>query len=96
MQMPILFEDLQKASPEAAQLVRSELEKQIVDVQQTMPGASGKDKQIQALKQAYDALDLLINAPGPVDFLVKELLIPALPDLIDYLVAELKKAGVLQ
>jgi len=89
------FEKIKQDNPEAAAQVESVLFQSVKQVQQDMPDGGDKEKQLAALRMTYDALDLLIGAPGPVDMLVKNFLIPAIPDMIDWAVAELKKAGVL-
>ena len=89
------IEQLKNNNPEAAAQVEAALFQSVQTVEQTMPNADNKAKQIAALQLTYDALDLLIGAPGPVDILIKNFLIPSIPDLIDWAVAELKKAGVM-
>lgn len=89
------LEQLKNTNPEAAAQVEATLFQNVKTVEHTMPNADNKEKQIKALQLTYDALDMLIGAPGPVDLLVKNFLIPAIPDLIDWAVAELKKAGVM-
>lgn len=86
---------LEQSKPEAAGMIKAIVFDKVKEVEKTMGDAAGREKQIAALQMTYDALDLLIGAPGPVDLLVKNFVIPALPGFIDWAVAELKKAGVL-
>jgi hypothetical protein len=92
--MSDLFNGFLPLGPEKAAAVQTALTQIAKEVEDKNPHAESDAKEAAALKKAYDALDLLINAPGPVDFVVKDLVIPHLPAFFRWVTEELHKLGV--
>jgi len=89
-----LYEGFSDLPPEIAGAIQGTLTKVAQEVEEESKLAESDAKEIAALKKAYDALDMLIQAPGPVDFVAKELVIPRLPEFFRWLTEQLHKLGI--
>ena len=91
------FAELPEAQAVAVQTALTQVAKQ-VETAGALPTPEGGQnaKEAAALKLAYDALDLLINAPGPVDWAVKEVVIPQLPAFFKWVSEQLHNLGIFQ
>jgi len=87
-----LFE-LMTNNPIAMGVIQNEVTKAVATVQSKDPNADGGAKEAAALQLTYDALDMLIGFPGPVDQLMKAYVIPHIPAMIKWAVDEFKKIG---
>lgn len=86
-----IFEGFKELPPEQAAAVQAAL----TQVAQTVETQAQKDqKEAAALAMAYDALDLLIGAPGPVDYVAKQIVIPHLPAFFRWIAEQLHELGV--
>lgn len=86
-----IFEGFKDLPVEQAAAVQSAL----TQVAKTVEDTAEKDKKdVLALSMAYDALDLLIGAPGPVDYIAKQIVIPQIPAFFRWIVAQLHELGV--
>ncbi len=86
-----IFEGFKELPPEQAAAIQATL----TQVAQTVETQAQKDqKEAAALAMAYDALDLLIGAPGPVDYVAKQIVIPHLPAFFRWISEQLHELGV--
>lgn len=86
-----LFEGFKDLPADQAAAIQATL----TQVAQTVETQAQKDqKEAAALAMAYDALDLLIGAPGPVDYVAKNIVIPHLPAFFRWISEELHRLGV--
>lgn len=89
------FSQLPEAQAVAVQTALTQVATQVENAQELPTPEEGQNaKEAAALKMAYDALDLLINAPGPVDWAVKEVVIPQLPAFFKWVAEQLHNLGV--
>lgn len=88
-----IFEGFQGLPTEQASAVQSALTQVAKIVEDT---AEKDKKEAAALAMAYDALDLLIGAPGPVDYIAKQVVIPQLPAFFRWIAAQLHDLGIFQ
>jgi len=67
----------------------------LTQVAQTVETQAEKDKkEAMAITMAYDALRLLVIAPGPVDYIAKNIVIPKLPAFFRWITKQLHELGV--
>jgi len=85
--------DLFKEKPAEMGVVQHEVLLAVAQVEKDSDGKSGFEKEAEALKLAYDAIDMLVNFPGAVDHIVKSMVIPHIPQLIKWAVDEFNKLG---
>lgn len=91
------FSDLPAEQAVAVQTALTQVAKVVEDAPVLETPAEGQNaKEATALKLAYDALDFLIEAPGPVDWVVKEAVIPQLPAFFKWVAEQLHKLGIFQ
>lgn len=95
------FQELQNKYPQAAEAIKEVAEQAVLKAEAT--GADGPEKAeaardaiIETMKATYDGADMFFDFPGPVDYLVKNALIPMLPGLIDWVVDLFNQNGVFQ
>lgn len=99
---PTNFEDLQKQFPQQAAVLQSLVTKAVSSTEHHLADAAGDKKKelakvqaIDLLEKTYDGVAMVIPAMnGPVAFLAKEVLIPLIPDLIDWVVDLFNQTGV--
>lgn len=84
------FSDLPEAQAVAVQTALTQVAKTVEDT------AEQDKKDALALSMAYDALDLLIGAPGPVDYVAKQIVIPQIPAFFRWIVAQLHELGIFE
>ena len=84
------FLEFKDEKPEDAAAIHGMVIQSVKQAKAEYPDVS-EDAEKRALALAYDGLDLLLNFPGPVDYIVKDLVIPMLPDLIKWAMEELNK-----
>ena len=93
-----LFQQFKAEHPELAQAVEEEVKKTVLSAEQKLGAHQGEAKQQEALSAClstlYDGADIFFGFPGPVDLLLKQIVIPAIPDLIDYAVDWFHLSGV--
>jgi hypothetical protein len=82
------FSELPEAQAVAIQTALTQVAKTVEDT------ADKDKKEAAALAMAYDALDLLIGAPGPVDYIAKQIVIPNLPAFFRWISEQLHELGV--
>lgn len=86
-----IFEGFKELHPEQAAAIQATL----TQVAQTVETQADKDKkESAALQLAYDALDLLVGAPGPVDYIAKNVVIPQLPAFFRWISEQLHELGI--
>lgn len=94
------WEKLKSEHPELAGRLETEIKHHVRQTEQGFDGAPGDTKQqaafTSALAAIYDGADIFFGFPGPVDLLIKQVLIPALPTLIDGAVAWFHEQGIFQ
>lgn len=95
------FEELQQSFPKEAQLLQTLVTKSVSDVEHHFADLEGikkaelaTEQSVELLQKTYDGIDLFANFPAPVDYLVKEVLIPLIPGMVDEIVALFNKTEV--
>lgn len=91
--MSLSLPDLFEQKPREMGAVEAEIVKAVAKVEKENPDKPGGEKEALALQIAYDALDMLMGFPGPVDHLMKSFVIPHIPQLIKWAVDEFNKIG---
>lgn len=85
-------------NPEVAAKLEDTVKDHVKQAEHMLDGAPGDAKQQQAFTSAlaaiYDGADLFFGFAGPIDILVKNVIIPALPGLIDSAVAWFNESGL--
>lgn len=82
------FLTLKDERPEDAAAVHGVIIQSVKQAKQENPSDDDAAEK-RALTLAYEGLDLLLGFPGPVDYIVKDLVIPMLPGLIKWAMEEL-------
>lgn len=88
------FEELEAQYPDIAARVKEEISAQVQSAEQKLGARQGEAKKIFADAEAqsvftgaavgvYNVVDLFAGFAGPIDILVTQVIIPALPNLID-------------
>lgn len=98
-----MFSEFNLKYPQASAALQSLATAAVVEVEHHLGDSSGRDKSelarrhvIEMLRKSYDAADVFFDFPGPVDQLVKEVAIPLLPGLIDWVVGLFNSNGQFQ
>jgi len=84
--------------PEVAERLENTVKDHVKHAEHSLDGAPGEAKQQQAFTAAlaaiYDGADLFLGFAGPIDILVKNVIIPALPSLINSAVTWFNDTGL--
>lgn len=90
------FSELPADQAAAVQTALTQVAKDVEAKFKENPHAEQDAKETMALNLAYDALDFLIEAPGPVDYGVKTYVTPHLPAFFRWIAEQLHKLGIFQ
>ena len=99
---PSTIEELQAQFPQQAAVLQSLVTKAVSSTEHHLADATSDKKKELAKAQAIDLLEKTYNGAamvfpvlgGPVGYLSKEVLIPLIPDLIDWIVSLFNQTGV--
>jgi hypothetical protein len=99
------YEAFRATFPDIAAQVEDQVKTHVQAAETALGAKQGESKKIFATEAAeqtftaaaqgvYDAVDFFAGFPGPIDALVKQVVLPALPDLIDGAVAWFHSTGL--
>jgi hypothetical protein len=92
------FEQFKAEYPGVALAVEEEIKRHVQSAEQRIGAHHGETKQQDALTNClttlYDGADIFFGFPGPVDALLKTIVIPAIPGLIDGAAAWFHSQGI--
>lgn len=88
------LKELEQAKPEETALLKEKVKEVVRQTEKQIPGKKkGQKKYKEALEAMIKVLFMLVDVPGPIDDVFKEMARPHIPDFVNWAVDELNNLG---